>query len=349
MIQPLVSFRRVDLGCHTSYRILRFFTSPPNAYADAQTAVPETPPISRVKRHCFSISTLNSMALQPGDHVDLSGRRRVSLRFPGSKKATTGSIQYHKERNQKNMHIVIPFPRHSSGFLYYHRAPDAAPLEGSIRLRVTPDGMPSSFPLGHDLASASGLQWQLLLLQLASQKLCTRICDQLIYENLVSPEQLARCRAITFNRLFPSLTLFRLDQPFPVNFGSPVVLVFVGQALHRLELRSIFHTSKHGVQYAPWAGSAIARFEPSTDTGRRIVHLRILKITTPVSCTVKNYDGRLVKPKAGQLLAVRSPKSGDSEAPWKCDIDARDSAPSLALRALWDASAAAGYLAPLWE
>ncbi|KAJ7654042.1 hypothetical protein DFH06DRAFT_521072 [Mycena polygramma] len=192
-----------------------------------------------------------------------------------------------------------------------------------------------------------GLPWQLLLLQLASQKLCTRICDQLILENLVSSEQLAKCRAITFNRLFPSLTLFRLDQPFPVNFGSPVVLVFVGQALHRLELRSIFHASKNSVQYAPWAGSAIARFDLSTDTGRRVVHLRILEITTPVSCTVKNYDGRLLQPKAGQLLTVRSPESGGSEAPWKCDIDARDSAPSLALRALWDASADAGYLAPL--
>ncbi|KAJ6513694.1 hypothetical protein C8R47DRAFT_617433 [Mycena vitilis] len=345
MIKPLVSSRPVHLRRREPCWRFRYFSSSPR---DAQAVVtPETTPKSRMKRHCFLMSTLNPNALQPGDHVDLSGRRRVALQFPGSRKATTASIQYHKERNQKNMHVVIPFPRLSSGFLYYHRAPDAAPLEGSIRLRVTPDGMPSSFPLGHDLASASGLPWQLLLLQLASQKLCIRICDQLILENLVSPEQLAKCRALAFNRLFPSLTLFRLDQPFPVNFGSPVVLVFLGQALHRLELRSIFHSSTHSVQCAPWAGSAIARFEPSTDTGRRIVHLRILKITVPVSCTVKNYDGRLLQPKAGQLLTVRSPGLGGLEAPWKCDIDARDSAPSLALRALWDASANAGYLAPV--
>ncbi|KAJ7663398.1 hypothetical protein DFH06DRAFT_987072 [Mycena polygramma] len=293
----------------------------------------------------FLISTLNPAALKPDDYVDLSHRRRLSFRFPNSRKGTRAIVRYYKKNDGQNIRTpIVPFPPHSSGFLYYHRTPNAAPLEGSIRLRITPDPTPSSFQIGHDLSLPSGVPWQLLLLQLASQKLRTRFCDQLVDENLVPPQQLAKCRALPSTLIYPPLTLFRLDQPFPLNFGSTILLTLVGHALHKLRL-CLFYADKDGAQCHPWTGSAVARFEPSTlpeAAGRRVVHLRIVKITTPVLCNLeKNYTVRLTKPEEGQLLLRRS---GDAETPWAYDIDAKNSDTSLAFRALWDVSAAAGSL-----
>lgn len=71
------------------------------------------------------------------------------------------------------------------------------------------------------------------------------------------------------------------------------------------------------------------------DAGRRIVHMRIVKITKPVECTVENYTGRVFKPEEGELLVVssynRSPK------PWTFSMDHRTK-PAAALRVLWDKS-----------
>ncbi|KAJ7663162.1 hypothetical protein DFH06DRAFT_986753 [Mycena polygramma] len=293
------------------------------------------------------ISTLNPARIKPEDHLDLSRRKKFTIRFPQSTPTSRGgTFVYRQQRaNVANRSEATPFPPQSTGFLYYHRAPDAAPLEGSIRFRVTPDNKPLSFPLGHDLAVSSGLPWQLLLLQLATpKKVHARFCDQLVHERLVPPEQLAKCRALPRARLLPSLTLFRLGQPFPVNFDSYIVLAIVGEKMHRLVFRSIFHGIKDGVKFCPWAGSAVACLEPSIRpeyAGRRVVHLRILKITKQVS--QKDPDIRLVKPEAGQLLAIHRPGSPDSGTPWAYDIDAKNNAACVALRALWDVSAAAGY------
>ncbi|KAJ7663394.1 hypothetical protein DFH06DRAFT_987040, partial [Mycena polygramma] len=292
------------------------------------------------------ISTLNPARIRPEDYLDLSRRKRFTIQFPQSLAETGGTIRYrHQKAKDLAKTEVAPFPPQSTGFLYYHRPPDAAPLEGSIRLRVTPDNLPSSFPLGHDLALPSGVPWQLLLLQLATPKtLHDRFCDQLLYEKLVSPDQLAKCRALAHTRLFPSLTLFRLGQPFPVNFESYIVLAVVDDKLHNLEFRSIFSGIKDGVQCHPWAGSATARFEPSTrpeHAGRRVVHLRIVEITKQI--LPKHPDVRVVKPEAGQLLTTHCRGSRDLETPWAYDIDAKNTVASFALRALWDASAAVGY------
>ncbi|KAJ7635514.1 hypothetical protein DFH06DRAFT_1003482 [Mycena polygramma] len=287
------------------------------------------------------ISTLDPARITPADYVDPSRRAHFTIRFPESGAATGGTFHYrYGSKGGK-----VPFPPQSAGFIYFNRTPDAAPLEGSIRLRVTPDNLPSSFPLGHDLALPSGLPWQILLLQLATPRvLHYRFCDQLVHDKLVSPDQLAKCRAVLRTRLSSSTTLFRLGQPFPVNFDSYISLAVVDEKLHTLVFRSIFYGIKNGVQCYSWAGSAIARFEHSTrpeHAGRRVVHLRILEITKQVS--QKHASIRLVKPEAGRLLAVHRPGSRDSETPWACDIDARNNSAALALRVLWDVSAAAGY------
>jgi hypothetical protein len=83
----------------------------------------------------------------------------------------------------------------------------------------------------------------------------------------------------------------------------------------------------------------MARFEPSAlpqYTGRRVLHLRILKILRPVNCTVDsaNYSGRVVEPKEGELFTVRN-RVGVRE-PWAYDIDARKTTIAAGLRALWD-------------
>jgi hypothetical protein len=91
-----------------------------------------------------------------------------------------------------------------------------------------------------------------------------------------------------------------------------------------------------------FTGSGIARFEPSTHQryhGRRVVHLRIVKIVAPVTRavpTLQIYDNYVPdKPVEGHLLTVR--RDGKRPERWECDIDSSRPVAS-ALRTLWDAS-----------
>ncbi|KAJ7887292.1 hypothetical protein B0H14DRAFT_2498314, partial [Mycena olivaceomarginata] len=240
-----------------------------------------------------------------------------------------------------------PFPQ-TTGFLYYNRNQDAAPLEGSLRFRVTSANASSSFEPGHDLLLASGVPWQITLPQVASRKCYTEIRDQLLEENLVTAEEFTQCRALFQDneRTYPELTLFRLEQEFPVEFSGEICLIAVGHELHRFKCRTVFRLRTSSSEYHyPWDGCAIARFEPSTSpqySGRRVVHLRIIKIVTPVSAkTPISATGEsrvsLLKPKAGQLLS-RSRPCYKGPKPWAYDIDASDSAFAAALRVLWDNS-----------
>ncbi|KAJ6566755.1 hypothetical protein B0H19DRAFT_713692, partial [Mycena capillaripes] len=78
-------------------------------------------------------------------------------------------IVYSQDNHQR-----APFPPQSSGFLYYHKNPSALPMEGSVRLRVTPDKEPSSFSRGQDLLIPSGCPWQIILPQNSAIASCTR-------------------------------------------------------------------------------------------------------------------------------------------------------------------------------
>ncbi|KAJ7839952.1 hypothetical protein B0H14DRAFT_1064189 [Mycena olivaceomarginata] len=145
---------------------------------------------------------------------------------------------------------------------------------------------PPSFDHGQDLLLASGMLWQVILPQIASRNGYARIRDQLLVKNLVTAEQLTRCLA-TFGagtNIYPGLALFRLAQEFPIDFSGEINLSVVGQSLHRLTLKTTFYLKQStGKYYYPWD---VARFEPSTSpqySGRRVIHLRIIKIVTPVS------------------------------------------------------------------
>ncbi|KAJ7325756.1 hypothetical protein DFH08DRAFT_886154 [Mycena albidolilacea] len=275
-----------------------------------------------------TISTLNPPFIAPDDYVDLSQRKQIQLRFPKSQGNARAELIYGRCSN-----IPQPFPPRSAGFFYYHRDPDAAPLEGSIRFRVTSDNAPSSFNRGHDLLLPSGLPWQIILPQVACGKSYGRLRDQLLEENLVTAKQLLQCRDIfrEIKRIFPRVVLFRMNQEFPVEFTGQIALAVVGKVLHRPHWSSLF---RQGTSF-PITGSGVARFEPSTDpeyAGRRVVHLRITKIVNPVSIT---EETTLLKPEAGQLL-VRP--SHSRIEPWAYDIDASNSVAATALRALWDNS-----------
>jgi hypothetical protein len=87
------------------------------------------------------------------------------------------------------------------------------------------------------------------------------------------------------------------------------------------------------------SGSGLVRFERSTDpqySQRRVVHLRITKIVTPISRSTQlpRDPILLLKPEEGQLL-TRSGRAGPP-TPWACDIDQKDTTKAIALRVLWN-------------
>ncbi|KAJ7882287.1 hypothetical protein B0H13DRAFT_928553 [Mycena leptocephala] len=228
------------------------------------------------------------------------------------------------------------------GFLYYHKGPQAAPLEGSIRFRITPNRAPSSFALGQDLLWQSGLPWHITLPQVALQNAFIQFRDQLLSECLVTEEELSQCRHIFQGRRINGHTIFRLTQEFPVHFESGGVQLFaVADTLLHVGFPYLFRGCIGSIQHDIWNGFGIVRFEASTrpeNAGRRVIHLRIVKIVTPVSCTVdtlEEYNCLPLKPEEGQLLTVQH--AGKVPEPWAYDIDGKTKACAV-LRALWDVS-----------
>ncbi|KAJ7648600.1 hypothetical protein DFH06DRAFT_571342 [Mycena polygramma] len=286
------------------------------------------------------VSTLNPRLIQPGDHLDLSHRLEITLAFPHKQNTTTRSrLVYATTFNDLSKQREVPFPDNSKGFMYFHTQLNAAPLERSIRFRLTSKNDPASFSCGQDLTLPSGAPWQVVLPQLINARY-HRLRDQLLHEDLVTKEQLSQCRRLFMNRrgassisrLRPSLTMFRLSQEFPVNFDRSVCLFVVGKMVHRLYLGSIFS----GDRFNPWTGSALARFEPcARHDWRRVVHMRIVKIVAPIAKSADQDVVRIVRPEEGNFLSVAM--RGGAPKPWAYDID-RKTKIGAALRDLWDAS-----------
>ncbi|KAJ6546029.1 hypothetical protein DFH09DRAFT_652951 [Mycena vulgaris] len=255
--------------------------------------------------------------------------------------ARGGTLAYAHHRPSEEKFQTMPFPAHARGFLYYHFPHGTTPLEGGLRFRCITGNSPSSFSRGHDLLGTSGFPWQISLLQLACRPRYAWIAQQLVHENLVTQEQLAQCRlAFSHSPLAaPHHTLIRLESIFLLKFSKRVTLTVVGMAHHRLHLHSLGSDRALGVFVFPWTGSAMARFEPSTlpkDAGRRVLHIRIVKIIEPAVCTVDGYKRRVVRPQEGHLFTVCS--RGGPPEPWAYDIDRDETKVASALRVLWDNS-----------
>ncbi|KAF8169826.1 hypothetical protein K438DRAFT_2024560 [Mycena galopus ATCC 62051] len=284
------------------------------------------------------ISTLNPTLLTSRDYLDVSHRRSIRPSFTKSQQSPVPAIHYDM---QHKIRKPVPFPGECRGFLYYHRDERAAPLEGSLRFRRTPTDAPSSFGSGTDLLSHSGAPWQLILPQLSISwpTEYQKIRHQLLEEKLVTPDQVSRCQELFGKgpRIVPQLTLFRLTQEFPVNFNTPGLnFTVVGEdALHKAEY-ILFNRKNH----MAWSGSGIVRFEPSTSdehVGRRVLHLRIVRLLTPISSVVNREEIKrlIVKPEKGQLLMLLR---DNAPVVWAYDIDLADGKTGIALRALWEVS-----------
>ncbi|KAJ7119195.1 hypothetical protein C8R43DRAFT_1152397 [Mycena crocata] len=278
--------------------------------------------------HAPVLSTLNPSLLKSTDLLDISERTHIRFRFPSSVgPGDHTSLQYFNN---------FCFPRGSKGFLYYHSEPHWTPLEGRIRFRVAPEGNPASFASGKDLLLPSGFTWQVILPQLACRTDYLLTGQQLLSEGLVTEEKLSRCRSLfSGKRISPQYTLFRLDSPFVVNFASKLSLTVVASSVHQIQLSMIFAAYVNSKRCYPWTGSALARFEISRlpeHAGRRVLHLRFLKMFEAVTCTVTHSTGRVVEPREGELFYVKLHRN--AAEPWAYDVDSRDEPCSVALRDL---------------
>jgi hypothetical protein len=136
-------------------------------------------------------------------------------------------------------------------------------MAGGLRFRITPRGLPSSFPDGHDLLH-EGLPWEVPLASIASavgRKAVLR--QQLLNEGLVTQADLDKCLALTPNkkRLDSKITLYRLGQPFPVAFHHGLHVWVVGGS----EVKPWTYTymfADNRAQYRPlvrpWTGASRA-------------------------------------------------------------------------------------------
>ncbi|KAJ7183942.1 hypothetical protein C8R46DRAFT_1068201 [Mycena filopes] len=277
------------------------------------------------------LSTLNPLSLQASDYLDLSGHQNRAVVFAADGEGKNPLLTYRKTPSGS----VIPFPAQSRGFLYFHRDPDAAPLEGGLRFRLSENELPGSFQSGQDLLLPTGSPWQLILPQVFQPKL-RKFGDQLLRENLISAAQMAHCHKVFGSRrvVLPWFTLFRLTQEFPVDFGKSPTIQIVAEAVFPKQFHPFAFVAA-GKNIFPFTGTGLARFEPSVVDGRRLIHLRITKITSPVVCTNSEYLGRIAEPREGELL-TRTPVSGASR-PWRVEVD-RYTEYGAALRALWPAA-----------
>jgi hypothetical protein len=92
---------------------------------------------------------------------------------------------------------------------------------------------------------------------MARNKIHTPIIQQLLREDLVTEEQLTRCRRLFANNgknTLPQHTLFRLDSPFLVDFSSSLRLTIVGDAVYADEVNKMFSAYTKSLTYRPWSG-----------------------------------------------------------------------------------------------
>ncbi|KAJ7082679.1 hypothetical protein B0H15DRAFT_436528 [Mycena belliarum] len=312
---------------------------------DSRTEPPRPRRPGRPKGHL--ISTLNPSLITPADYLDVSGQQMFFLHSglkpgAGDSEGRPAPVIYVHQKVRYSR-----FPDNTHGFLYYDPHPHIAPLAGSVHFRVTHDSAPSSFARGHDLLAPSGAPWQLTLPQIACRPSFTPVASQLLRDCLVTEDLLSRCRAVFRSRtnIHQANVLFTFNSPFLVHFARDVHCFIAGETLRRLQLKLLFATSTEGTRHYPWTGSALARFEASAlpeYAGRRMIHLRFIKILEPVAPLVdlKTYSGRMQRPQEGELFTVSH--YGRLPKPWAVDIDAPNSGPAAALRQLWDISTSAG-------
>jgi hypothetical protein len=205
------------------------------------------------------ISTLDPSRITSADYLDALARASMAVAFPTQNSLVT-LLQYVARSDiALAPSIRKPFPAHAHGFLYCNIGPHHRECEPyvSVRLRVTADNSPSSFPSGEDLLAPSGFPWQISLIQLACRDSCAGLAQQLVLENLVTTEQLSRCRSLLTRHkrrsMNPEYTLFGIHSQFLVNFKAPLYLNVVAKTLHSVQVPHKFSEQKPNACH-PWTG-----------------------------------------------------------------------------------------------
>ncbi|KAJ6555675.1 hypothetical protein DFH09DRAFT_1165096 [Mycena vulgaris] len=305
---------------------------PPRSYSGKPEAT-DAPRISRKPQRI--VSTFNPSLIKSTDFVDVSQVKTFGVTLPAARSPPGQGLSY----AFRGSSMRASFPAHARGFLYYYPGSREVPLEGGLRFRVSSDNAPYSFG-SQDLLAPSGFPWQVALPKIACYAGYSWIATQLLHENLVAQDQLTLCQALFTDRLpTPEHLLFGLQSVFLVNFSSLLSMTVVGNSKHIVNLHELFKDSVHNC--FPWSGTAVGRFEPSTlpeYAGRRVLHLRIVKIIQPVACNVPGYNGRVGRPEEGQLFTVYPRHAAGKPTPWAYDIDdsRRSLSSSSALQVLWD-------------
>ncbi|KAJ7839825.1 hypothetical protein B0H14DRAFT_1064968 [Mycena olivaceomarginata] len=288
----------------------------------------------KTRRH-QKLSTLNSNLIQDTDFVDFSHKTRTNIRFFASGKGVGDVIQYHYRNG------YMPFPSGTRGFLYWKSEEEISSLAGALRFRITGSADPKSFEDGCDLMWPSGIPWQIMQAQVATRARYKHILTQLLAEDLTTESNIHQCRK-TFRQehLFPEITLFDINQPFPVNWEATVALIIVGRGgeMRTAYLRSGFsNAGPAGKRAFPFKGRAILRFEPSSldvQLGQRVLLLRVLRLLDPIAD--RRSEGRTVMPVEGNLVKIKDMRKDPAiETPWAFDIDRSNSGLARALRLLW--------------
>ncbi|KAJ7646884.1 hypothetical protein FB45DRAFT_183543 [Roridomyces roridus] len=269
-----------------------------------------------ITRHV--LSSLRADELTSSDFVWLAGRRTLLVYFSHDPSELALRLSYDSTR-------AGSFPAHAAGYLYYHPPPPYAPLAGSLRLRVN-----SNNARGSDLLLPNGAPWQIILPQLTNNKLCSGALQKLLTSNLITPSVVGSCRALFHAKsIRPQNLLFHLGQTFPLSMTQAELKIrTVGRdSLGLFVKQRLF--GDPAPQY-PYKGSVLARFELSADQTR--VFIRIVEEIVPVKCIEPGYDGRVVMPRAGQLLTY---KYDGVVNPWSIRVE-EDSHSAAALRLLID-------------
>lgn len=198
------------------------------------------------------LSTLDPSRLTETDLMDISGFHTKAIFFQSDSKPPGDPLRYLRRPPQ-----VFPFPPRTRGFLYFKSDADLSPLAGGVRFRITPNDAPSSFPEGRDLLLPSGVPWQVMLATIAVRGCYPKMRDQILRENLASPEQISQCQHIfeTLARTHPHRIIFNIKQSFLVTFSSAPSLWIVGTAeMLKARLPLIFCETQGEKRVHPYGG-----------------------------------------------------------------------------------------------
>ncbi|EDR13135.1 uncharacterized protein LACBIDRAFT_308639 [Laccaria bicolor S238N-H82] len=254
------------------------------------------------------VSTLDQRKLSPTDWLDLSGRMQLSISFRNKLDRDSEWRAYYRRLTANRR---LPFPPHSSGFLYYHQPPGAPLLAGELRFRLTSNHLPESFNQGEDCLTPEGDAWKIPLFVLHHTPFHRDVYQQLRVDGFVSDALDSQLKSIAQTSVCPrstSVILHSLHQVFPVDFSATTFRFFVvGNSTLQNVFIFPFHLRGQG-RASSYTSKGLVRFELSTlpeHAGTRTVVMRVVKLVGDPG----PYMGE-DRPQEGALVLRHHPAGG---------------------------------------